>query len=159
MTNPLGEPDPAAVDAVSDATLRGLAGYNLKRAFNVIQADLAEVLNPLGLRMLTFSALALIVDNPGLTQTQLAEALTIKRPNLVLVLDELESLGLILRNPVPQDRRAYALTATLPGRRLRDRALAAIHAHEARMLAVLDAGEVAALTRALNKIRGLAPEK
>ncbi|NUB45494.1 MarR family transcriptional regulator [Fertoebacter nigrum] len=145
-----------AVDQVSDDTLRRLAGYNLKRAFNVIHADLGEVLAPLDLRMLTFSALTLIADNNGLTQTQLAEALAIKRPNLVVIVDELEGRGLILRNPVPNDRRAHALSATLPGRRLRDRALAAVLAHEARILAVLDPQERLALEQALIRIRGTA---
>ena len=75
---------------VSDRSLRSLYGYQMKRTFNVIQSDLSRTLKPLDLRMLTYTALVLIVDNPGLRQSQLAEALDIERPNLVVIVDELE---------------------------------------------------------------------
>ena len=51
---------------INDDTLRTFVGYHLKRSFNVIQSDLIETLRPFDLRMLTYSALVLIVDNPGL---------------------------------------------------------------------------------------------
>ena len=53
---------------VKDETLRNLVGYQMKRAFNVIQADLVKTLKPFDLRMLTYTALVLIVDNPGLLE-------------------------------------------------------------------------------------------
>jgi DNA-binding MarR family transcriptional regulator len=126
--------------STSDASLRQFVGYNMKRAFNVIRADLLKTLQPLELRMITFSALTLIVENPGLRQAKLADALAIERPNLVTVLDELERKGWIERSPVPSDRRAYALTATISGKRLCAEAIAAVHAHEAHMFKAL--GEV-----------------
>ena len=46
------------VTDVSDETLRSFFGYRMKRAFNVVQADLAETLKPFELRMLTYTALA-----------------------------------------------------------------------------------------------------
>ena len=60
---------------VTDAALRPFLGFNLRRAWNVIHADLGATLDPLGLRMITFSALVVIGDNPGLSQAQLAAAL------------------------------------------------------------------------------------
>lgn len=135
-----------------DATLRRYAGYGMKRAFNAVQTDVNAVLAPLGLRMITFSALAVIVDNPGLRQSQLAEILVMERPNLVVVVDELERAELITRERPPEDRRAYALSATLSGRRLLDRALAAVDDHERRMTAGLSEEERQALIRALARI-------
>lgn len=123
---------------VSDATLREFAGYHMKRAFNVVQTDVNQTLKPFDLRMVTFSALTLIVDNPGLKQAQLADALAVERPNLVVIIDELERRDLIVRNRVPTDRRAYALTATLAGQRLHAQALAAVRKHEARVFGGLD---------------------
>ena len=105
-------------DRISDATLRGLVGYNMKRAFMVIGADLARTLEPFELRMLTFTALTLVADNPGLSQSQLAEAMQVERPNLVVIVDELETRGLITRDRVPTDRRTYALRITAEGARL-----------------------------------------
>ena len=123
---------------VSDATLRNFLGYQLKRAFNVVRADLARSLKPLDLRMLTYTALVLIVDNPGLRQSQLADAMDIERPNLVVIIDELERRELIVRDRVPDDRRAYALKATLAGRRLYQKATTAVTAHEEQLLQGID---------------------
>ncbi len=134
---PRSGPRPAAV-SVSDATLRSFVGYQMKRAFNVIQSDLVKTLKPFDLRMLTYTALVLIVDNPGLRQSQLAEAMDVERPNMVVIIDELERRELITRDRVQTDRRAYALKATLKGRRRYEKAIAAVTAHEADLLRDLD---------------------
>lgn len=142
-----------AARSISDATLRQFVGYHVKRASNVIQSDLAKVLKPFELRMLTYTALVLIVDNPGLSQSQLADAMDIERPNLVVVVDELEQNELIMRERVPTDRRTYALKATLAGRQLYDRAVAAVKAHEERLLAKVDPETRERLLAALTSVR------
>ena len=101
---------------------------------------------------MSFSTLSLIVDNPDIIQSRLAEALSMERSNLVLVIDELEQRELVTRGKVRGDRRAYALRATLKGRRLRDRALRAIAAHEDRLLADYSPDERARLIDMLNRI-------
>lgn len=135
-----------------DRSLRAFSGYTMKRAFNAIQADVNVTLHPFGLRMVTFSALLVVTDNPRLRQSDLAEALMIERPNLVLILDELERADLITRDRAPGDRRAYELRATLKGRRLCDKAHAAVAAHDARMTAGLSGQERQALIAALGRI-------
>lgn len=137
---------------VSDATLRGFVGYHMKRAMAVLQADLNKALKPFGLRMVTYSALVVIVDNPGLRQAQLADALAIERPNLVVILDDLEERGLITREKVPTDRRAYALMATLKGRRLCEKATRANRADEARLLAGVEPAQREAAIRVMQVI-------
>lgn len=136
--------------ASSAPSLERFAGYRMKRAFNVIQSDLAGVLAPFGLRMLTFSALVSLVDEPGLTSAHLAALLDVERPNLVAVVEDLERRGLIRRVAVPTDRRARALCPTKAGRDLCREALGAVQAHEARLFAGLDKG---ALMAALDVIR------
>lgn len=137
---------------VSDATLRGLIGYNMKRAFLVVGADLARTLEPYELRMLTYTALTLVSDNPGLSQSQLADAMQVERPNLVVIVDELETRGLITRDRVPTDRRTYALHITEEGARLLADATRAVGAHENQLMGGLSAAEEAALISALNRI-------
>lgn len=139
-------------ESISDESLRSFAGYTMKRTFNVVKADLSRVLEPHGLRMMTFTALILIVDNPDLSQTQLAGALAIERSNLVTIVDDLEKGGWIARNPAPNDRRTHALRATLAGQKLCEKAFAAAQAHEEKLLAGLDENERAALISALRKI-------
>lgn len=138
--------------SISDETLRSFAGYAMKRTFNVVKADLARVLEPFGLRMMTFTALILIVDNPDLSQTQLAGALAIERSNLVTIIDELEKNGWIARNAAPNDRRTHALRVTPDGLTLFETAFAAAQAHEAKLLSALDDNEKSALFSALQKI-------
>lgn len=137
---------------VSDETLRKLVGYNMKRAFNEVQADLVQVLQQFDLRMMTYSALILIVDNPGLRQSHLAEALAVERPNLVIIIDELERRGLIARERLISDRRAYALVATLPGRQLYENALRAVKAHETKIFGDLDDPETLKLIETLRQV-------
>jgi len=145
--------DDTTVTHVSDETLREFVGYHLKRAFNVVVSDLNQTLKPYELRMITYTALILIIDNPGLRQSQLADALAIERPNLVVIIDELENRGLITRDRVPTDRRAYALNGTKAGEDLYKTAISAVHDHEKRVLGVLSDEERAAVIRAMDLIR------
>ena len=135
-----------------DATLRNFMGYDMKRAFNVIQSDLNATLQPMGLRMVTFSVLTVIRDNPGIRQSQLADILSIERPNLVLILDELEQNGAVKRVRASGDRRAYELSVTDAGQALSDRAIEAVDAHDTRMAEGLDRAEREALHKALRAI-------
>lgn len=141
-----------APHAVSDKALRGFAGYALKRASNAVQADLARTLEPFGLRMITFTALLLIVENPDLSQTQLAGVLAVERSNLVTIVDELEQAGWIARKPSPRDRRSHALRATSAGERLCTAARRAVEAHEARLFSAFGADGKTMLVAALGLV-------
>tara|TARA_R110002073_G_scaffold11117_8_gene51328 strand:- start:2274 stop:2810 length:537 start_codon:yes stop_codon:yes gene_type:complete len=135
-----------------DAVLRRFIGYDMKRAFNAVQADLNATLAPFGLRMVTYSVLAVVCANPGIRQSRLAEVLSIERPNLVLILDDLEHAETVERVRAPEDRRAYELSPTLKGRHLCDRATQAVAAHDARVSDGIDAGTLGTLHTALRKI-------
>jgi len=137
---------------MTDRALRGFSGYVMKRAFNAIRDDVNAALAPLGLRMLSFSALALIADNPARRQSQLADALGMERPNVVGLVDELEQAGLITRAPCPTDRRANALNTTEAGKQLYARARREVEDHEARMTAELTAEERSAFLNALRAV-------
>lgn len=124
----------------------------MKRAYNVLRSDLLKALEPLGLRITTYSSLVVIVENPGIRQSELARALDIERPNLVVVLDELEQRGWINKERVETDRRAYALFATLAGSRVCEKAVALDKAHEAHLLSSLDPAAYEKLIEVLNSI-------
>lgn len=155
MTVSPAKPDlvPLADAGVSDALLQRFLGYRMKRAFSVVQADLAETLRPFDLRMTSYTALVLIMDNPGLSQTQLAAVMDIERPNLVVLVDELEGRELIVRERVPTDRRTYALNVTLAGRRLCEKAMAAVERHEEQMFRGLSPEMRATVAEAMTVIR------
>jgi len=134
-----------------DRLLRQFVGYNMKRAFIPVQEDVSETLATLGLRVGTFSALAVIMASPGISQTQLSQVLNIKRSGVVLVVDELEGMGAVGRMPVESDRRAYALQVTPEGRELWQRAESAVQAHEAALFADLDPEELRTLRGLLDR--------
>lgn len=136
----------------SDASLRIFVGYGLKRAFNAVQSDLTATLAPFRLRMVTFSVLALIGENDGIRQSDLAEVTSIERPNLVLVIDELERAKLVLRMRAPDDRRAYELRLTPKGREVLAEARAAVAAHDHQMTAGMTKADRDALIAVLRKI-------
>ena len=123
--------------SIDVSRLESLVGYNLKRAFNAVKADLGRTLEPFGLRMMTYSTLVLITDNPGLQQAKLADALDMERPNLVAIIDDLERRKLVSRDSVPGDRRARALVPTKAGQTICKRANEAVVAHEASLFAGL----------------------
>jgi len=129
----MGSAHQSPAPEASDAALDGLLGYRMRRAWLAVQADLAETLRPFELRIITFTALVLVEANPGLTQARLARLMAVERPNLVVIVDELERRGLIARNRAPEDRRAYALDVTGAGRTLCREALCAVERHEVRL--------------------------
>lgn len=134
-----------------DRLLRQFVGYNMKRAFIPVQEDVSDTLAPLGLRVGTFSALAVVVASPGISQTQLSQILNIKRSGVVLVVDELEGMGAVERMPVESDRRAYALQVTAEGRELWQRAEFAVRAHEAALFSELNPEELRVLRGLLDR--------
>ena len=143
---------PSAALLCADRRLREFAGYNLKRASHRMQTQVSRTLAEFDLRTLSFSTLVLIVDNPGLRQSELAACLAVERPNMVAVIDQLESRTLVSRCTHPDDRRAQAISPTAAGRRLCEKALAALHDVEAHVLASLSTREQDTLNRLLQRV-------
>ena len=141
-----------------DATLRELTGYRLQRATSAAMLRYKAVFASFGLRRTTFSCLSLIVDNPGLRQSQLGETLAIERPNLVHIVEDLTSAGLIRRETSKTDGRAYALIATEKGLALYRGAMAAVRALDAELTHQLGAADVTRLQAALSSIEAKATE-
>lgn len=136
----------------SDTLLRQFVGYRMKRAYLLVQDDMAKTLEPFGLRTGTFSALAVVTASPGISQSDLSEVLKIKRSGVVVVVDELECAGVLKRKPVKGDRRTNALTVTAAGRRLWDKVEEAVQNHEAVLFSDLSADEIAQLRNLLGRV-------
>jgi DNA-binding MarR family transcriptional regulator len=100
-----------------------------------------SALDPLGLRPRHLVALTVLRDHPGSTQQSLAAALQIDRTNLVGLLNELESAGLIERRRSSQDRRRHTVHLTAPGSDRLAEAESALAAAEDEVLVSLDADQ------------------
>src|ERR1043166_4848101 len=120
--------------------LPDLIGYVLRRAQLVVFQDFFQAFAPFNISPAQFSVLTVIERNPGLTQSQVAAALGIKRTNFVGLLDELERRALAERRQAARDKRSYALYLTADGLALMRRLKPVLKAHENRMIARIGEG-------------------
>lgn len=127
-------------------------GYLLRRAqlrmFQQYQQTFADT----GIKPTQFGVLELIAENPGLSQSAIAQALSIQRTNMVGLLDALQKRELIERRPSPQDRRTHALYLTDAGRELRNAMLADFVRIDESLLAIVGDENIAAMQEGLTRI-------
>jgi len=141
-------------DALPDITdLEELIGYNMKRAYVVLQDDFRATLKQDDLSARVFSALSLVVQFPNITQSALAKTLGIERSGLVSIVDDLESRGYLSRAAVPGDRRVQALVPSQAGTKAYREALRKVCEHEEKMMSHLSANEKETLVALLKRIR------
>jgi DNA-binding MarR family transcriptional regulator len=116
----------------------------------------------LGMHLRLLMALSYLRDHDGAPQQDLAEALCMDANNVVILLNELEDLGYVLRQRDPDDRRRHIVELTAQGTRALASAERAQEAIEDDVLRALDAEERATLwrllTRALYGAEPIAPE-
>jgi DNA-binding MarR family transcriptional regulator len=127
-------------------------GYMLRQAQLVVFADFVASQRGAVARPGQFSILAVIDRNPGLSQSRVCAALGIKRANLVTVIDQLESLGLVRRDSSTKDRRSNHLHLTPAGQRTLRSALDDQALHEARITQLLGSAGRRTLLRQLTKL-------
>lgn len=107
------------------ATVGNIVGYRLRRAQLAVFQRFILRFAELGLRPAEYSVLALIEANPGSKQTEIADALDIKRANFVALIKGLDERGLTERRQPVGDRRSNALFLTDKGKEFVARANAA----------------------------------
>jgi DNA-binding MarR family transcriptional regulator len=117
--------------------MAGIIGYKLRRAQLFVFQDFLETFAKLKLRPAEFSVLALIAQNPGRKQIEIAEALGIKRTNFVALMDGLERRGLAERRRGGSDRRAHSLYLTPDGQRFVKKMVGLWQKHEDVLIAKL----------------------
>ena len=140
-------------NALELGELSELLGYALKRAQARVFDDFSRCVAPLQLTPAQFSVLLLLERNPGCNQTEIAGTLGILRPNLVPMLDGMESRDLCVRTRSTSDRRSHVLMLTDKGRAILTRAKKLISTrHETRFNELLGSQNREALLSMLAKI-------
>jgi DNA-binding MarR family transcriptional regulator len=127
----------------------------LARAALVVGGAVEEVFAEHGLRGGEFDVLAALrrAGPPyTLMPSKLSDALMMSRAGMTNRLDRLEAAGLVERSIDPADRRSFRVALTEKGRQVVDAALTDHAANIARLIAILDPDEAAALDRALRKL-------
>lgn len=105
----------------------------------------------LGMSMRHYLALSYVAEPGGISQQQLSEILCIDPNNTVLLLNELESDGLIRRVRDPADRRRHVVQMTEAGELAFERGQRARESVEDEVLRALSADERETLHRLLAK--------
>ncbi|WP_430397650.1 MarR family winged helix-turn-helix transcriptional regulator [Ferrovibrio sp.] len=138
--------------AIDYGDLPTLIGYVLRRAQLRLYEDFYASLRGTGISPALFSALVLVECNPGVQQGHLGQALGVARSGAMTMVDRLERLGLVLRQPAPRDRRAYGLHLTPKGQKLAASLRAKVAEHDRRIGHRLDAAERRQLMELLQRI-------
>ena len=136
---------------------RAHAGSDLSREVWTLMSDLVldhqrrrQVSDAVGLSFSRTRALRRVADKT-MSMGELAAALGIDRPNVTVLVDELEEQGLVRRRPHPTDRRAKLVEATRKGKNLAKRADEILGTPPA-ALSTLEREDLEALRRVLTGI-------
>lgn len=105
----------------------------------------------LGLDLRLLMALSYVRDHDGSPQHELADTLCMDAKNVVLLLNELEDSGYLIRRRDPDDRRRHRVYITDTGRQALERADNALLEIEADVLQALDANERATLRKLVTR--------
>jgi DNA-binding MarR family transcriptional regulator len=126
-------------------------GYFIRRLQVWIFSDFIRTLSAIDISPAQYSVLTVIGSNAGLSQSELADALSIERARLVRVLHKLDARGLTRRVPSAADKRAHALRLTVEGQKILLHARKLAGRHEARLIKMLGTESHALLLRSLRE--------
>ncbi len=127
-------------------------GFHLRMAqFAAFQA-FARRSRDLDLSPGRFSALMVIGHNPGLSQTQLSQAIGSDKSTLTPAIEELVRRGLVRRSRMPEDKRVYRLHLSAQGEKMLRELTACAVAHERELDAIVGPRERTQFLRALQRI-------
>ncbi len=141
-----------AVDDVDMSYLETLIGYNARRAALAVIGKFLEQMAVYDLKPVEFSVMSVVLHNPGVTSRQLCAALDILPPNLVGLIQLLETRGLIERKPHPYDGRAVGIHPTNEGEALMMKAEVTAKELEMNVGSKLTPNQVQTLVTLLQKI-------
>ena len=105
----------------------------------------------LGMDLRLLMALSYLADHDGAPQQELVDALCMDAKNVVLLLNELEDCGHLVRRRDTEDRRRHRVHITTTGRQALERAARAQEEIEDDVLQALDADERATLWKLLTR--------
>lgn len=117
--------------------------YLVKQLELAVRARLDDVLRPVALTPLQYTALTVLERRSGLTTAELARNSFVTDQAMADMVIALERRGLIAREGDPRDRRRRVIGLTGPGRQLLDGVRDDVAALERRMLSRLDPRDAA----------------
>ncbi|WP_441231976.1 MarR family winged helix-turn-helix transcriptional regulator [Tardiphaga sp. 215_C5_N2_1] len=143
---------PSSSKTTDMSYLEGTIGYAIKRAQIAVFQDIYRSFDEHRVTAVEFSVLAVVADNPGINQADLALALDVERPRMVPIINKLEQRGLAVRATFADDGRVRLINLTKPGHQLLAILKERFAKHQARMLERLDMDDATKILRLLWKL-------
>lgn len=134
--------------------IRSLPSWLLGRAAARGRTLVAEALAAEGIKMWHHVVLSAVRDLAPVAQADLGRGVRLDPKDLVGILNDLQSAGLVLREPDPADRRKNAVSLTAEGARLLKRCEKVAQDANDELLAPLSAAERAQFMDLLIRISG-----
>ena len=140
-----------------DETLRlgpldDFIGFHLRLAQEASFQAFARRVRGYQMRPGRFAVLALIGENPGISQTALSRAAGRDKSTLTPALNDLVRRALVKRGRVASDRRSYALSLTAKGERLLQELTLHARAHDRMLDDIVGLRHKAEFLRALRRL-------
>jgi DNA-binding MarR family transcriptional regulator len=101
-----------SIDRFRNTELASEIEFLLARARNMGIIHANESLVSLGLKARSYVVLSLAVSGLKPTQRELADFINLDASQIVAIVDDLETKGLVARQPAPSDRRTNVIVAT-----------------------------------------------
>lgn len=132
--------------------LKGLVGYNLRMAHVALHRDFAMNMGAFDLTQKQLATLELIAANPGASQGDVAQVLSMDRATMMGVIKRLMAKNLIERKASQTDRRRHEIRLTDHGRHVLSEVHQIIEQHEKEFCSVLSEAECASLVDMLTRL-------
>ncbi|MCY1666586.1 MarR family winged helix-turn-helix transcriptional regulator [Rhizobium sp. SL86] len=132
--------------------LTGLVGYHLRMAHLALYRDFAAHMAEFDLTQKQLAALELIATNPGASQVDIANALSMDRATMMGMVKRLMARGFIERRSSAIDRRRHEMRLSPLGQDVLGRVHGIIDQHEKDFCSVLSEEERLDLIRMLRRL-------
>ncbi|MCO5733194.1 MarR family winged helix-turn-helix transcriptional regulator [Rhizobium sp. SSA_523] len=139
-------------EELEQSWLKGLLGYHLRMAHLALYRDFAAHMAAFDLTQKQLAALELIATNPGASQVDIANALSMDRATMMGVVKRLMARGLVERRPSAVDRRRHEMRLSEAGSTMLAEVHGIIDQHEDAFSSVLSQGERRELIRLLRRL-------
>jgi DNA-binding MarR family transcriptional regulator len=149
IVGPSGGPEAGLASAKLEPTLL----YVLKQVELSIRTQLDDVLRPLGMTTVQYTALTVLERHPDLTSAQLARRSFVSQQAMAEMVASLESRVLVERHRDARDRRRLVLAVTEQGHDLLERCRDDVAVIERRMLAGITDADVRRARRLVDRFR------
>ncbi len=147
-----GKNGAAADEALRLGPLADFIGFYLRLAQEASFQAFARRVREYQMRPGRFAVLALIGENPGISQTALSRAAGRDKSTLTPALNDLVRRALVKRRRVASDRRSYALSLTAKGERLLSELTFHARAHDRMLDELVGIEHKAEFIRALRRL-------